>query len=139
MFDPSLQPTSPSTFSISSLTTPRSASDYRHLDAMDRIHRRCVCPAIDVVHHRSVWCSPDELQGIVGCHRRHCRHFPRALIHRGASKPLRGARGSRRFVGCRRWTIDEAIVRQYVEYESIGKTLRVMRLGGSVIAMMIVE
>jgi hypothetical protein len=44
MFHVSLPPTSPSTFSISSLPTPRSASDCRRLDAMDRSHRRCVCP-----------------------------------------------------------------------------------------------
>jgi hypothetical protein len=31
------------------------------------------------------------------------------------------------------------IVRQYVEQDSTGKTLRVMRLGGSVVAMMIGE
>jgi hypothetical protein len=42
-------------------------------------------------------------------------------------------------VGCRHWTIDGAIVRQYVEQDSAGKTLRVMRLGGSVVAMMIGE
>jgi hypothetical protein len=127
---------SPWTFSISSLPIHRSASDCRRLDAMDRSHRRCVCPVIDVVHHRSVWCCPDELREIGRCH---CRHFPRAVVHRGASKPLRGARGSRRFVGCRRWTIDGAIVQQYVEQDSTGKTLRVMRLGGSVVGMMIGE
>jgi hypothetical protein len=109
MFDASLPQISPWTVSISSLPTPRSASDCRRLDAMDRSHRRCVCPLIDVVHHRSVWCCPDELRGISGCH---CRHFLRAVVHRGASKPLRGARGWRRFVGCRRWTIEGAIVRQ---------------------------
>jgi hypothetical protein len=103
---------------------------------MDRNHRRCVCPVIDAVHYRSVWCCPDELQGIGGCH---CRHFPRAVVQRGASKPLRGAREPRRFVRCRRWTIDRAIVRQYVEQDSTGKTLRVMRLGGSMVAMMIGE
>jgi hypothetical protein len=132
----SLPPISPWTFSISSLPTPRSASDCRRLDAMDRSHRRCACPAIDAVHYRSVWCCPNELQGISGCH---CRHFPRAVVHRGASKPLRGARGSRRFVGCRRWTKDGAIVPRYVEQENTGKTLRVMRLGSSVVAMMIGE
>jgi hypothetical protein len=36
-------------------------------------------------------------------------------------------------------TIDGAIVRQYVEQDSTGKTLLVMRLGGSVVAMMIDE
>jgi hypothetical protein len=62
MFDVSLPPTPPWTLSISSLPTPRSASDCRHLDAMDRSHHRCVCPAIDAVHCRSVWCFPDELR-----------------------------------------------------------------------------
>jgi hypothetical protein len=85
MFNASLPVTSPSTFSISSLPTPRSASDCRRLDATDRGHRRCVCPAINAVHYRSVWCFPDELRGIGRCH---CRHFPRAVVHRGASKPL---------------------------------------------------
>jgi hypothetical protein len=99
MFDISLPPTSPWTLSISSLPTPRSASDCRRLDVMDRRPRRCICPAIDAVHHCSVWGCPDELQGIGRCH---CRHFLRAVVHRGASKPLRGARGWRRFVGCRR-------------------------------------
>jgi hypothetical protein len=37
------------------------------------------------------------------------------------------------------WTIDGAIVRQYVVQESTEKTLRVMRLGGAVAAMMIGE
>jgi hypothetical protein len=136
MFDASLPPTSPWTFRVSSLPTPRSASDCHRLDAMDRSHRRCVCLAIDAVHYRSVWCFPDKLRGIGRCH---CRHFPRAVVHRGASKPLRGARELRRFVGCRRWTIDGAIVSQYVEQESTGKTLQVMRLGGLVVAMMIGE
>jgi hypothetical protein len=103
---------------------------------MDRNHRRCVCPVIDAVHFRSVWCFPDELREIGGCH---CCHFLRAVVHRAASKLLLGARGMRLFVGCRRWTIDGAIVAQYVEQESTGKTLRVMRLGGSVVAMMIGE
>jgi hypothetical protein len=134
MFDVSLPPTSPWTLGILSLPTPRSAPDCGRLDAMDRSHRLWVCPAIDAVHHRSVWCCPNELRGIGGCH---CRHFPRAVIHRGTLKPLRGARGSRRFVGCRRWTIDGVIVRQYVEQESTGKTFGVMRPGGSVVAMMI--
>jgi hypothetical protein len=49
LFDVSLPPTSPSTFSISSLPAPRSAFDCRRLDAMDRSHRRCVCPAFDAV------------------------------------------------------------------------------------------
>jgi hypothetical protein len=129
MFDTSLPPTSPWTFSTSSLPTPRSASDYRRLDAMNRSRRRCLWPAIDAVHYPSVCCFPDELRGIGGCH---CRHFLRAVVHRGA-------RGSRRFVGCRRWTINGAMVRQYVEQDSTGKTLRVMRLGGSVVAMMIGE
>jgi hypothetical protein len=97
MFDVSLPPISPLTFSTSSLPTLHSASDCRRLDAMDRSHRRCVCPVIDAVRYRSVWCCPDELQGIGGCH---CRHFLRAVVHRGTSKPLRGARGSRRFVEC---------------------------------------
>jgi hypothetical protein len=123
MFDVSLPPTSSWIFSISSLPAPRSASDCRRFDAMDRSHRRCVCPVIDAVHRRSVWCFPDQLREIGCCH---CPHFPRPVVHRGASKPLRGARGSRRFVGCRRWTIDGAIVRQYVEQDSTGKTLRVM-------------
>jgi hypothetical protein len=136
MFDASLPPTSPWILRISSLTTPRSAFDCGRLDEMDRSHRRCLCPVIDAVHYRSVWCCPDELRGIGRCH---CRHFPRAVVHRGASKPIRGARGSRRFVGCRRCTIEGAIVRQYVEQENTGKTLRVMRLGGSVVAMMIGE
>jgi hypothetical protein len=136
MFDVSLPPISPWTFSISSLPTPRSVSDCRRLDAMDRSHRRCVCPVIDAVHYRSVWCFPDELQGICRCY---CPHFLRAIFHRGASKPLRGAQGSRRFVGCRRWTINGAIVPRYVEQDSTGKTLRVMRLGGSVVAIMIGE
>jgi hypothetical protein len=127
MFDVSLPPTSPSTLSISSLPTPRPPSDCRRLDGMDRSHRRCVWPAIDAVDHRSVWCCPDELRGIGRCH---CRHFLRAVVHRGA-------RGSRRLVGCRRWTIDGAIVPQYVEQESTGKTLQVMRVGGSVVVMMI--
>jgi hypothetical protein len=120
MFDVSLPRISPSTFSISSLPTPRSASDCRRLDAMDISHRRYVCPAVDAVHYCSVWCCPDELRGIGRCH---CRHFPRAVVHRAA-------RGSRWFVGCRRWIIDGAMVPQYVEHESTGKTLRVMRLGG---------
>jgi hypothetical protein len=120
MFDVSLPPTSPWTFSISSLPIPRSASDCRRIDAMDRSHRRCVCPALGAVHYRSVWYCPDELRGIGRCD---CRHFPRAVVHRGASKPLRGARGSRRFAGCRRWTIDGAIVPQYVEQKGTGKTL----------------
>jgi hypothetical protein len=127
MFHVSLPQTSPSTFRISSLPTPRSASDCCRIDAMDRSHCRCVCPVIDAFHYRSVWCYPDELRGIGRCH---CRHFPRAIVHRGA-------RGSCRFVGCRRWTIDGTIIRQYVEQESTGKILRVMRLGGSVVAMMI--
>jgi hypothetical protein len=129
MFDVSLPLISPSAFSILSLPTLCSALDCRRLDAMDRSHRRCVCPVIDAVHYRSVCCCPDELQGIGNCH---CRHFLRAVIHRGA-------RGSRRFVGGRRWTIDGAVVWQYVEQDSTGKTLRVMRLGGSVVAMMIGE
>jgi hypothetical protein len=129
MLEVSLPPTSLSTFSIWSLPTPRSASDCRRLDAMDRSHRRCVCPVINEVHYRSVWCCPDEIQGIGGCH---CRHFPRAVVHRSA-------RGSRRFVGCRRWIIDGAMVPQYVEQDSTGKTVQVMRLGGSVISMMIGE
>jgi hypothetical protein len=54
MFDVSLPLTSPWTFSISSLPTPRSASDCRRLDAMDRSLRHCVCPVIDAVHYRSV-------------------------------------------------------------------------------------
>jgi hypothetical protein len=74
MFDLSLPPTSPSTFSLSSLPIPRSAPDCRRLDAMDRSDPRCVCPVIDAVHYRSVWCFPDELRGIGRCH---CRHFPR--------------------------------------------------------------
>jgi hypothetical protein len=53
MFDALLPSTSPSTFSILSLPTPRSAYDCRRLDAMDRSHRRCVCPVIDAVHYRS--------------------------------------------------------------------------------------
>jgi hypothetical protein len=65
MFDASLPPTSPWTFSTLSLPTPRSASDCRRLDALDR--SRCACPVIDAVHHRSVWCCPDELQGIGRC------------------------------------------------------------------------
>jgi hypothetical protein len=68
MFHVSLPPTSPWTVSISSLPTPRSASDCRHLDAMDISHRRCVCPAIDAVHYRSVWCCPDEVRAIGRCH-----------------------------------------------------------------------
>jgi hypothetical protein len=35
--------------------------------------------------------------------------------------------------------VDGEIVRQYVEQKSIGKTLRVMRLGGPVVAMVIRE
>jgi hypothetical protein len=129
MFDVSLPPTSPWTLSISLLPTPRSASDCRRLDAMDRSRCRCVCPAIDAVHYHSEWCCPDELQEIGRCHH---RPFLQAVVHRGA-------RGSRQFVGCRRWTIAGAILRQYVEQNSTGKTLRVMRLGGSVVAMMIGE
>jgi hypothetical protein len=83
-----------------------------------------------------VWCCPDELQGIGRCH---CRHFLQAVVHRGPRESRRGARGSRRFVGCRRWTTEGAIVRQYVKQENTGKTVRVMRLGGSVVAMMIGE
>jgi hypothetical protein len=96
---------------------------------MNRRYRRCVCPAIDAVHYHCVWCFPDEFRGIGGCH---CRHFLRAVVHRGA-------RGSRRFLGFRPWKIDGAIVPQYVEQESTGKSLRVMRLGRSMVAMMIGE
>jgi hypothetical protein len=136
MFDVSIPRISFWTFNILSLSTPRSAYDCPRLDAMDRSHRCSVCPAIDAIHYRSVWCCPDELRGIGGCH---CRHFPRAVVHRAASKLLRGARGSRRFVGCLRWIIEGAIVRQYVEQESTGKPLGPMRLGGSVVATMIGE
>jgi hypothetical protein len=54
IFDVSLPPTSCWTLRILSLPTPRSGSDCRRLDAMDRSHRRCVCPLIDAVHYHSV-------------------------------------------------------------------------------------
>jgi hypothetical protein len=53
MFDALLPPTSLWIFSISSLPTARSASDWRCLDAMDRSHPRSVCPAIDAAHYCS--------------------------------------------------------------------------------------